>query len=761
MLAFRLARLRAGRLDCRVDHFRVTLRGNFLLSNGDHITDGAVLALSLAGFGASRLNSRINDLGMALGRNLFLCNENFFADGAVLALGLAGFGAGRLDSRINDFGVAGRRNLSLCNENFIANRAVLTFGQSSLRAGRSLCCVNDFGVPLGGSLSLCNENFIANRAVLTFGQSSLRAGRSLCCVNDFGVPLGGNLSLCNENFIANRAVLAFGQTSLRAGWGLCCIDYFGVAGRGDLFHTGENRITNGALRTGRMTSLGAGSGLFRNFNRSMSSCIDCFGLGCIANCAGVGLDAGILTGRRGRNHAFVPAVALCRNGFTRLLYFITNLAIGIADVAFLSAGRLTAITNLGQRVVILPAGFEGQVGEGIEPCFSPLFIFDLIRVIENVAHGSGDEPTGEVIASTSKAAFGKRIARIGDDLHRGHRAVAAVGVKGDGQLFKLVELRLIVCVLMNIYGRIAIVRNPTLKLVSIIVVLRTLRKIPFVGHCVLDGVVALLQDFVVPVQPADMILVQRPLGVEGDIFAGGDVCLVGIGRSATVSSRVPTGEVIVRAGEGVGGQGSRLIGLHGLGTHGALAAVGIKGDDRVLGPLGIQGGIRAEIHGLPVGIGRAGTVCLGIPAGEGVAFAGKGVIWQIKTRIGHTCPGRHRSFAAVGVKVNSDVRSTAPYAIQIGNGRTRTGICRLGVGAVGVVQLGGSNIYTNIFLRILVELIGFITCTGCANLSILTSSFTGSDIGTRCRRVNSALNCQHAVYIDLSISNPSGPLSRR
>ena len=140
---------------------------------------------------------------------------------------------------------------------------------------------------------------------------------------------------------------------------------------------------------------------------------------------------------------------------------------------------------------------------------------------------------------------------------------------------------------MNILGRIAIERNPTLKLVSIIVVLRTLRKIPIVGHCVLDGVVTFLQDRVIPVQPADMVLVQRPLGVEGDVRIGGDFSLVAIGRSATVSSRVPTGKVIVRAGEGVGGQGGLLVGLHGLCAHDSLAAVGIKGDDRVLGPLGI------------------------------------------------------------------------------------------------------------------------------------------------------------------------------
>ena len=446
-----------------------------------------------------------------------------------------------------------------------------------------------------------------------------------------------------------------------------------------------------------MTSLGAGSGLFRNFNRSMSSRVDCFGLGCIANCAGVGLGTGVLTGSGGGNHALIPAVALCRNGFTRLLYFITNLAIGIAGVAFLSAGRLTATTNLGQRVVILPAGFEGQVGEGEEHFIVPFLVMKLIRLESIVANSSGDEPTGEVIAFASKATFGKRVILAGpavDDFYRIHRADAAVGIKSDGELLKFVEYCPEVNVLMRVEApavdslRLIIGSPAHRKDVGIVLILGSARGfvvqiIP--SSRILAGVVALLQDCVVPVQPADMVLVQRPLGVEGDIFVGGDVCLVAIGRAGAVLRRVPTGEIIVRAGEGVGGQGSRLIGLHGLRTHGSLAAVGVKGDDRVLSPLGIKGGILAEFHGRLVGIGRASTVCRSVPAGEGVAFAGKGVLWQIKTRIGLTCPGRHRSFAAVGVKVNSDVRSTAPYAIQIGNGRTRAGICRLGVGAVCVV----------------------------------------------------------------------------
>ena len=602
-----------------------------------------------------------------------------------------------------------------------------------------------------GNFLLRGNHRIADGALLSVRQTSFRTGRCLTG-NLLCLMAGcGNFLLRNDDRIADGAVLACRLARLRAGCLDCLVDHFRVTLRRDHFLRNGDLITNGAVLALSLARLRAGCRNSRIDDLGVAGGSDCFGLGCIANCAGVGLGTGVLTGRRGRNHAFVPAVALCRNGFTRLLYFITNLAIGIAGVAFLSAGRLTATTNLGQRVVILPAGFEGQVGEGIEPCFIPLFIFDLIRVIENVAHGSGDEPTGEVIASTSKAAFGKRIARIGDDLHRGHRAVAAVGVKGDGQLFKLVELRLIVCVLMNIHGRIAIVRNPTLKLVSIIVVLRTLRKIPFVGHCVLDGVVALLQDFVVPVQPADMVLVQRPLGVEGDIFVGGDVCLVGIGRAGAVLRRVPTGEIIVRTGEAIGGQGGRLIGLHGLGTHGALAIIGHKGNDRIHRPLSIQGRILSEACLILIAIRFTVAVLTCIPAGEGVAFAGKGVLWQIKTRIGLTCPGRHRSFAAVGVKVNSDVRSTAPYAIQIGNGRTRAGICRLGVGAVCVVQLGSGDGDSHRIIAICIILIGCGFRTGYALLHIFAGSVAAANVSAAVGSVDSTDSCYTAVHIHLGI----------
>ena len=115
-----------------------------------------------------------------------------------------------------------------------------------------------------------------------------------------------------------------------------------MAGRRDFFHTGEDRLTNGTLRTGFMTSLGAGSGPFRNFNRGMPGCIDCFGLDCIANCAGVGLDTGILTGRRGRDLALIPAVALGGDLFLCFDHCSANRAAGTVRQAGIGAGRFLA-----------------------------------------------------------------------------------------------------------------------------------------------------------------------------------------------------------------------------------------------------------------------------------------------------------------------------------------------------------------------------------------------------------------------------------
>ena len=179
------------------------------------------------------------------------------------------------------------------------------------RSGRDLAVIPT--VSLRGNLCLCHENLIADRAVLAFGQSGLRAGGSDCRVDDLGVPLCGNHFLSNKNLVANGAVLAFRLAGLGTGGLNCRVDDLGMSLCGNLLHAGENCVTLRALGTGFVSGLSAGCGLFSNINGSMTSSIDRFGPGCVADRAGVGHDTGIFTSRSGRDLAVIPTVSLRGN----------------------------------------------------------------------------------------------------------------------------------------------------------------------------------------------------------------------------------------------------------------------------------------------------------------------------------------------------------------------------------------------------------------------------------------------------------------
>ena len=263
----------------------------------------------------------------------------------MFALALTGLGAGGFHCRVDDLSVSRCGNFLLCNDDLVTDRAMFALGLAGCGAGGLDCRVDDLGVSLRGNHCLCHENLIADRAMLAFGLAGLGAGGLNCRVNDLGVSLRGNFLLCNKNLVADGAVLAFGQTSLSAGWSLCCIDYFCVAGRRDFFHTGENRITNGALRTGCMTSLGAGCGLLGNFNGSMTGSSDCFCFGFVADRAGVGHDTGILTGRRGRDLALIPTVALGGNLFLCNKNLVADGAMFALGLAGRGASSFNSIIN--------------------------------------------------------------------------------------------------------------------------------------------------------------------------------------------------------------------------------------------------------------------------------------------------------------------------------------------------------------------------------------------------------------------------------
>ena len=114
---------------------------------------------------------------------------------------------------------------------------------------------------------------------------------------------------------------------------------------GDFFHTGENRLTNGALRTRLVAGLGAGGRLLRHVNDGVAGGSDCIGLGCIANCAGVGLNAGALTGGSGCDLALIPAVALGGNHFLCLNDRVADRAVLARGLAGLGAGGCLYFVN--------------------------------------------------------------------------------------------------------------------------------------------------------------------------------------------------------------------------------------------------------------------------------------------------------------------------------------------------------------------------------------------------------------------------------
>ena len=121
MLAFGHASLRAGRLDCRINHFLVAkgldrfLRLQFLAA------DRALLSVRQTSFRTGRCLTGNRHHSVLLHGNHFLCNDDRMTDGAVLAIGLAGRGAGSFNGFVNNLGVTrSRNNLGLC---FFADRA--------------------------------------------------------------------------------------------------------------------------------------------------------------------------------------------------------------------------------------------------------------------------------------------------------------------------------------------------------------------------------------------------------------------------------------------------------------------------------------------------------------------------------------------------------------------------------------------------------------------------------------------------------------
>ena len=181
--------------------------------------------------------------------------------------------------------------------------------------------------------------------MFTLSLARCGAGGGDCRVNDLGVSLGGNFLLCNDDLVADGAVLALGLAGFGAGGLNCRVDDLSVPLRGYFLHARESLAADRAFFAGFMTSLGAGCGLLGNFNGSMTGSSDCFCFGFVANRADVGLDTGILTGRRGRDLALIPTVALGGNLFLRYKHFIANRAMFAFGLAGCGAGSCNSFVD--------------------------------------------------------------------------------------------------------------------------------------------------------------------------------------------------------------------------------------------------------------------------------------------------------------------------------------------------------------------------------------------------------------------------------
>ena len=172
-------------------------------------------------------------------------------------------------------------------------------------------------------------------------------------------------------------MLALGLSGFGAGGLNCRVDDLGVSLRGNLLHARENCVTLRALGTGFVSGVSAGCGLFSNINGSMTSSIDRFGSGCVADRAGVGHDTGIFTGRSGRDLAVIPTVSLRGNLCLCHENLIANgavLALGLTG--FCAGGGDCLVDDLGvplcgnhftaaDLITALPAvGIAGVTGSG-------------------------------------------------------------------------------------------------------------------------------------------------------------------------------------------------------------------------------------------------------------------------------------------------------------------------------------------------------------------------------------------------------------
>ena len=190
---------------------------------------------------------------------------------------------------------------------------------------------------------------------------------------------------------------------------------------------------------------------------------------------------------------------------------------------------------------------------------------------------------------------------------------------------------------------------------------------------------------------------------------------------------------------------------------GSILLVDHLGKRMVVLPLGVERGVFRQLDGRFVGIGRARAVCRRIPAAEIEASTGERVCIQGRICLCSHGLRLHRAFdrvflAAVGFKDDRQLSGflAAPYAVDVADDVARLGGIRLGVGAVGVVQLGGrdGDVVSGRAAVILIRL-GF--RTGRALLVVDAGALARADVRAAGGGVDAADGGQRAVDVHLDI----------
>ena len=199
-----------------------------------------------------------------------------------------------------------------------------------------------------------------------------------------------------------------------------------------------------------------------------------------------------------------------------------------------------------------------------------------------------------------------------------------------------------------------------------------------------------------------------------------------------------------------------ITGVAGLGAGGILL-VDHLGERMIVLPLGIKSGVLGQINSRAIRMGVTSTIGRRIPVQEVVAFTSEGVCIQRRILLCSHSLRRHRTldrvfYSSVGFKGNRQLSGflAAPYAVDVADGVARLGGLRLGIGAVGVVQLGRRD--GDVVLgRAAVILIRLGLRAGLALLVIDTGAVAGADVRTAGGGVDAADGGQRTVDVHLRI----------